>query len=117
MPLPNPGLPRNIHQSPGSLALKRRSGESTVAGELTMREEIEVGFQVFVNDAPEEFGAVRAIAPDGRKLTVYVENAGDFTVPASAVLSVQSEKVAFDCGKLDPKLRAAIGHAHDREDS
>jgi hypothetical protein len=81
-----------------------------------MQENIEVGFQTFVNDGPEEFGAVRSISADGRKLTVYVENAGDFQVPASAVISVQSEKVTFDCGKLDRKLRAAIGHAHDQED-
>jgi hypothetical protein len=82
-----------------------------------MREKIEVGFQTFVNDKPgEEFGAVRAISADG-KLTVYVENSGDFTVPALAVISVQSEKVTFDCRKLDPKLRAAIGHAHEKEDS
>lgn len=80
-----------------------------------MRERIEIGFQTFVNDSPEEFGAVRAVSPDGHSLTVYVENAGDFTVPASAVVSVQSEKVTFDCGKLEPRLRAAIGHAHDRE--
>ena len=83
-----------------------------------MRENIEVGFQTFVNDGPgEEFGAVRAISPDGKKLTVYVENTGEFTVSASAVVSVQSEKVTFDCGKLEHKLRAAIGHAHNKEDS
>jgi hypothetical protein len=83
-----------------------------------MRENIEVGFQTFVNDGPqEEFGAVRALSPDGRTLTIYVENSGEFTVPSSAVISVQSEKVTLDCGKLEPKLRAAIGHAHDREDS
>ena len=39
------------------------------------------------------------------------------TVRASAIVSVQSEKVTFDCAKLDAKLRDAIGHAHDREDS
>ncbi|TMA24714.1 MAG: hypothetical protein E6J78_19520 [Deltaproteobacteria bacterium] len=81
-----------------------------------MRENIEVGFQTFVDDSPEDFGAVRAISPDGKKITVYVENAGDFVVPASAVVSVQSEKVTFACGKLDTRLRAAIGHAHDQED-
>ena len=80
-----------------------------------MRENIEVGFQTFVNDGPEEFGAIRAISKDGRQLTVYVENAGEFQVPASAVLSVQSEKVTFDCGRLESNLRAAIGHAHDQE--
>lgn len=81
-----------------------------------MPETIEVGFQAFVNDGGEEFGAVRDVSPDGRLLTVYVENAGDFYVPASAVLSVQSEKVTFDCGRLEPRLRKAIGHAHDLED-
>ena len=54
------------------------------------------------------FGAAREISRDSRHLTVYVENAGDFVVPVSAVVSVQSEKVAFDCKKLDAKLRAAI---------
>jgi hypothetical protein len=81
-----------------------------------MRESIEVGFQAFVSDSGEEFGAIRAISPDELKVTVYVENAGDYEVPVSAVVSVQSEKVTFDCGKLDSKLRAAIGHAHDAED-
>jgi hypothetical protein len=81
-----------------------------------MRESIEVGFQTFVDDSPEEFGAIRAVSPDGKRLTVYVENAGDFSVPASAVVSVQEEKVTFACKKLDERLRAAIGHAHDAED-
>ncbi len=81
-----------------------------------MREAIEVGFQTFISDGGEEFGAVRAISRDGKLLTVYVENAGEFTVPASAVVSVQSEKVTLDCGKLEPRLRQAIGHAHDAED-
>ena len=81
-----------------------------------MREAIAVGFQTFISDGGEEFGAVRAISHDGKQLTVYVENAGEFTVPASAVLSVQSEKVTLDCGKLEPRLRKAIGHAHDAED-
>jgi hypothetical protein len=81
-----------------------------------MSENIRVGFQTFVSDGgPEEFGSVRDISRDGRRLTVYVENAGDFQVPVDAVVSVQSEKVTFDCKKLEPKLRAAIGHAHDAE--
>lgn len=83
---------------------------------MAVSEPIEVGFQTFVSDAPtEEFGAVRAISKKRKELTVYVENAGEFFVPLSAVLSVQSEKVTFDCKKLGAKLRAAIGHAHDRE--
>lgn len=80
-----------------------------------MTEKIQVGFQTFVSDGTEEFGSVREISPDGRRLTVYVENAGDFPVGTDAVVSVQSEKVTFDCKKLERKLRAAIGHAHDAE--
>ena len=80
-----------------------------------MREKIQVGFQAFVSDGQEEFGAVREISADGRRVIVYVENAGDFPVSADAVVSVQSEKVTFDCRKLEPKLRAAIGHAHEAE--
>jgi hypothetical protein len=80
-----------------------------------MSEKIAIGFQTFVSDGSEEFGAVREISRDGRELTVYVENMGDFIVPTSAVLSVQSEKVTFDCKKLEPQMRAAIGHAHDAE--
>jgi hypothetical protein len=81
-----------------------------------MTEKIQVGFQTFVSDGgPEEFGSVREISRDGSRLTVYVENAGDFQVPTSAVVAVQSEKVTFDCKKLEPKLRTAIGHAHDAE--
>jgi hypothetical protein len=80
-----------------------------------MTERIQVGFQTFVSDGEEEFGAVREISRDGRELTVYVENAGEFIVPVGAVVSVQSEKVTFDCKKLDKRLRSAIGHAHDAE--
>jgi hypothetical protein len=81
-----------------------------------MKEKIEVGFQTFVSDGGEEFGAVRSVAPAGRsELIVYVENAGEFTVPIDAVEAVHSGKVIFDCSKLDVRLRRAIGHAHDAE--
>jgi hypothetical protein len=80
-----------------------------------MSEKIEVGYQTFVSDSTDDFGAIREISRDGKQVTVYVENAGDFQVPVTSVVSVQSEKVTFDCRKLDPRLRAAIGHAHDAE--
>jgi len=79
-----------------------------------MQEKIQVGFQAFTSDGGEEFGAVRAISP--HDLTIYVENAGDFTVPMSAVEAVHSAKVVVNCAKLDHRLRHAIGHAHDREE-
>jgi hypothetical protein len=80
-------------------------------------EKIEEGFEVFVSDGDRAFGAVRQVSPHGRpELVIYVENAGDFTVPLYAVDAVHAQKVIVDCGKLDKKLRQAIGHAHDAED-
>lgn len=75
---------------------------------------IERDFAVYVHDGDVQVGSVRGLLP--HKLVVYVENAGDFEVPLSAVREVESEKVVLDCGKLDPGLRRAIGHAHDAED-
>ncbi|HUO97839.1 MAG TPA: hypothetical protein VMU01_04190 [Rhizomicrobium sp.] len=71
-------------------------------------------FDVFVHDGDVKVGAIRRVTP--REIVVYVENAGDFTVPRSAVREVDDEKVVLDCGKLDMNLRRAIGHAHDAED-
>jgi hypothetical protein len=82
-----------------------------------MQEKIEAGFQTFTSDGSEEFGAVHHVSPGGRpELVIYVENAGDFTVPLSAVDAVHSEKVILNCAKLDRRLRHAIGHAHDGEE-
>ena len=81
-----------------------------------MREHIEVGYQTFVSDGGEEFGAVRQVAPHGRpELVIYVENAGDVVVPLDAVEAVHSQKVILNCRKLERRLREAIGHAHDAE--
>ena len=76
-------------------------------------QQVQVGYQIFVHDGDAEFGAVRDVSPRG--LVVYVENAGDFNVSWDAVREVHSKKVILDCRKLDPNLRAAIGHAHDAE--
>jgi hypothetical protein len=79
-----------------------------------MEEPIREGFDVFVHDGDKAIGAVRKVSP--HELVVYVENAGDFAVPLSAVKEVQAEKVVLDCGKLEHRLRRAIGHAHESED-
>ena len=82
-----------------------------------MREAIEIGYQAFVSDGGEEVGAVRAVSPNGRpELVIYVENAGEFVVPLSAVEAVHSQKVILNCGKLERRLQRAIGHAHDAEE-
>lgn len=75
---------------------------------------IEEGYDVFVHDGDVKVGAVRGV--DRRQIQVYVENAGDFSVPRSAVREVIAGKVVLDCGALDMSLRRAIGHAHDSED-
>jgi hypothetical protein len=78
---------------------------------------IEIGYQVYLQEGGEEFGAVRDVAPAGRKeIVVYVENAGDFVVPLFAVNSVHDGKVVLNGARLDERLREAIAHAHDREE-
>jgi hypothetical protein len=80
-------------------------------------EDIREGFEVFAHDGEKAFGAVRQVAPRGRReLVIYVENAGDFVLPLSAVKDVHAQKVILDRSKLDPRLREAIDHAHDAED-
>jgi hypothetical protein len=78
------------------------------------REAIEEGFDVFVHDGEKAFGAVRKV--DAHSITVYIENAGDFTVPLDAVKDVYSEKVILNPGKLDTRLKEAIKRAHSGED-
>jgi hypothetical protein len=78
---------------------------------------IQEGFEVFVSDHDKPFGAVRQISRrGGRELVIYVENAGDFTVPLTAVTAVHAQKVILNAAKLDKRLREAIRHAHDAED-
>ena len=36
---------------------------------------------------------------------IYVENAGEFVVPLSAVEAVHSQKVILNCGKLERRLQ------------
>jgi hypothetical protein len=78
-----------------------------------MEELIEVGQPVFLSDGEEEFGAVRAVGPDG--MVIYVENAGEFLVPFDAIDKLHYGKVVVACDRLDRELRDAIGHAHDAE--
>jgi hypothetical protein len=77
-------------------------------------QDIEVGYQAFVSDGGEEFGAVRAVTPEF--VLIWIENGGEFRVPLDAVREVHSQKVIFDCRKLDRRTREAIGHAHESEE-
>lgn len=79
-----------------------------------LHEKIGEGFDVFVHDGEKAFGAVRGVRKG--EIVVYVENAGDFVVPLSAVHDVHDEKVILDCAKIGLSLKRAIGHAHQGED-
>ena len=79
-----------------------------------MTETIREGFDVFVHDGEKAVGAVRQVHKT--EIVVYIENAGDFTVPVSAVKEVHDEKVVLDRAKLADDLKKAIGHAHQSED-
>ncbi|HYA27988.1 MAG TPA: hypothetical protein VEI95_04170 [Acidobacteriota bacterium] len=70
-----------------------------------MQETIEVGYQVLVRRR-RRIRAVREVLPNGRpEVVIYVENAGDYVVPLSAVEAVHSEKAILNCGKLERRLR------------
>jgi len=79
-----------------------------------MHEKIREGFDVFLHDGEKSFGAVRQVRSHG--IVVYVENAGDFEIPFSAVKDADAEKVILDSHLLDPKLKEAIRRAHSGED-
>jgi hypothetical protein len=78
--------------------------------------DIRVGFQAYLEEGGEEFGAVREVGSGGRdEIVIYVENAGDFVVPGDAVRTAHDSKVILDPAKLDERLREAITHAHESE--
>ena len=81
-----------------------------------MANSIREGFEVFVKDGADPFGAVRHVdGPQAKDFVVYVENAGEFRVPVTAVDAVHEGKVVLHRARLEPALQRAIGHAHEGE--
>lgn len=80
-----------------------------------MVESIEVGALVFVADGEDGIGSVRRLLPEENALLVYIENAGDFIIPARGVRAVHSGKVMLDLGQLPRQVLEAIGHARRSE--
>ena len=77
---------------------------------------VKPGYQLFVDDDTEDCGAVREVAPEGRdEVVVYVENGGDFVVPARAIRAGHDQKLILDSAELEPRILDAIAHAHDSE--
>ena len=81
-----------------------------------MNEQISEGFMVFIADGDEGIGSVRELRHGLPEMVIYIENAGDFVVPLSAVDAVHSGKVILAWDKLNLRLQNAIAHARDSED-
>jgi hypothetical protein len=56
-----------------------------------MIERIEPGFMAFVAEGSEGIGAVREVTD--KAVIIFIENAGEFTVPLTAVRTVHDQKV------------------------
>jgi len=69
---------------------------------------------VFLTEGQEGIGAVREIS--AKHVVLFVENAGEFEIPDTAIVRVHDGKVIVNPAKLPRRVLQAIGHAHDRED-
>jgi hypothetical protein len=76
---------------------------------------VKIGDQVFAREDGEEFGAVRQVYP--HELVVFIEGAGDFTIPSTAVSAVHDGKIIVDPAELPAAARMAIKTAHRKEES
>ena len=81
-----------------------------------MHEQIEPGFMVFLSDGEDGIGAVREVRHGLPELLIYIENAGDFVVPMSAVAAVHSGKVILDLARVGLRVLDALANARDSED-
>jgi len=79
-----------------------------------MHEKIREGFDVFLRDGDGSVGAVRQVHPAA--ILVYVEDGGDFLVPAEAVVDVEAEKVILDPSKLETRMLDFIRRRRRDED-
>jgi len=78
-------------------------------------ESIEEGSLVFVADGEDGIGSVRRLLPEENAIVVYVENAGDFVIPAKGVRAVHSGKVMLDVEHLPRPVLDAIANARKSE--
>jgi hypothetical protein len=81
-----------------------------------IKKQIEVGFQVFAKDGGDEVGAVRDLCGQRPEILVYVENAGEFAVPLSAIKAVHFQKVILEVNRLPADMQAALRRAHEAEE-
>ncbi len=79
-----------------------------------MLEKIEDGAMVFLADGAEGVGAVRRVSRNG--IVVYVEGAGEFSMPQSVILRVHDQKVMLDVRAVGKDFLNAVKHVGDLED-
>jgi hypothetical protein len=71
---------------------------------------------VFLRDGGGPVGSVHQVwNSDHSSIVIYIENAGDFKSPSTAIKTAHFGNVILDEAKLDAKMRSTIGHAHDAE--
>jgi hypothetical protein len=75
---------------------------------------VKIGDMVFIAEGQEGIGAVREIRGD--HFVLFIENAGEFEIPGSAIVGIHDDKVIVAPARLSQGVLQAIGHAHDRED-
>jgi hypothetical protein len=81
-----------------------------------MSYDINIGDAVFLRDGGDPVGSVHQVwNSDHSSIVIYIENAGDFKIPSTAIKTAHFGKVILDEAKLDEKMRSSIGHAHDAE--
>ena len=81
---------------------------------LPVIDQVQQGFMVFIAEGREGVGAVRAVHAD--QFVLYVENSGEFDIPARAIKRVHDNKVILAPSTLTKSILDAVHHAHDRED-
>ena len=75
--------------------------------------DIEIGDMAFFVDGGSALGAVRKITD--ASVTIYVENAGEFQIPFSAIDSTHSHKIILLQNMMTETFLTATRHAHDGE--
>lgn len=81
-----------------------------------MAYDINIGDAVFLRDGGDPVGSVhQAWSSDHSSIVIYVENAGDFKIPSTAIKTAHFGKVILDETMLDARMRSSIGRAHDAE--
>jgi hypothetical protein len=93
----------------------RRSSKTSDAWRQAVADSIEEGDLVFVADGEDGIGSVRRLLPEENALLVYIENGGDFVIPARGVRSVHDGKVVLDLDHLPSPVLEAIGNARRSE--